>query len=1204
MDIICIPTANAEELRRLPGIGPVRAERIIEARRTHLLTVPELVSLTQVSRYTWEEWLYTGIISLEVPAHLHHEDDKPGSSQPGMRPVNFMAQSHGAPSQPQGTTGSVTSLKKPKASPASSSSSRRHGASPSSIANLTSEQVVKQMALVQEALRETQEQIRHVLAQPSRSRSGSSRSSVASSRLSKALAKLASPKSELKKCEEFIDLTYQRIQRELLNSSEEGATGPTPPPRGPEDPEDVNLAMADLHLPRKAENTGFEDILRQLPGDRIYRPISTQADRTTMDADRTTMDADRTTTDRIPLYGPTVPSERPAVHTTYAKAEVDNVVVNKTNKANNVKNVGSVTYPKVPFHIEHCVDDVPVMHFVDARSTAHVAADLPIACSVDVDNFAVGGVLDWEVSPPNGCSSKDFTVPVKQEQDSAALPPRPSGGGGHLRSSTRLPQVSPCSVGPNPQKNTPTSGMRLVDIKPNVTDGSRRLTDFTRFYKLCYDDASSLKDLQQAVPRSGKEEPSRGASVISTSVLPDRDPSCITSSVLPRTATVTKVSTAAVKNRRKSIQFQDQPVTDGGTVHLGSYQRQRRFLVPASTAPTEVASVAHALSDTTVPGKPSGAPGRAPVKLGPSVAPSNVHLGLRTARVGFTPITRVTQSSVVPPQSSRAVASADPSRPTGPMLNPRATAVNPATSAAPPLVATYPTTPTGRPVSDRPTTVASVNEPSQSNVPVHMSGGGGQSIPNPPPPSVTSHYQYPPPFTPMAPPTGFWPVHSTVMHSVPPRLPSRPFGPTPQVDPLTGYGTDVGGFPFYNLPPPPCYPVATQFGMPMAASAPPVNNQKPTSAGRVSSASESRSRIASDASVRERSSRSRLSPRRDVSRRKHSSQLRDRRDSSSSSQHESPGRRRHKMTPAISSSSSLSESGSVPRARMSRSRNVSQSNVSSNPRRRHSPAPKLPQFRGTVGEWDNFEYQFTNIADLYGWDHEQRLQHLKTCLLDKAVSFVRTLSSRTTRSYKRLIRRLRERFQGSERPEILRKDLYDVKQRVDETIDEFADRVMSVVAIAFRGAETAFRDMMGTETFLRGARDRNAVYETSKTHPTTVQDALASVKSASALMRSVLGKSHSSSRQVTFQDDAVHVFHASNQVTPPSRLSPVRPPRVHVSDASVQCSPLTGSPMPNRSPGQSPRRPLHNRCFHCDQPGHFRSECPLKKSSPKGPGRQ
>ena len=320
------------------------------------------------------------------------------------------------------------------------------------------------------------------------------------------------------------------------------------------------------------------------------------------------------------------------------------------------------------------------------------------------------------------------------------------------------------------------------------------------------------------------------------------------------------------------------------------------------------------------------------------------------------------------------------------------------------------------------------------------------------------------------------------------------------------------------------------------------------------------------------------------------------------------------VSPGSNSSEDSSETTSAPaslRAHRSNPRSQEGSrNGSARGDRMKRPSPKMPQFNGTMGEWDNFMYQFESVCDYYQMDREEKLQQLKSCLSSRAISFVRTLSNRCTSSYRRLCARLRDRFAGTERPEVLRTSFNDLKQRVDESLDEFADRVQTQAYQAYPGQDQAFLDMMATNGFMRGVRDRFPVLEAAKTDPQTVRQALSAIKNHSALVKAILGKSsQSSSRQVSFAEDQQAVRQTLVYRQPPT------PPRAQTDSKATQAGstginerymfPSAPQSQP-RSPPRSPNRksrPMHDRCYNCDQTGHFRAECPHLKDSPKANGR-
>ena len=268
---------------------------------------------------------------------------------------------------------------------------------------------------------------------------------------------------------------------------------------------------------------------------------------------------------------------------------------------------------------------------------------------------------------------------------------------------------------------------------------------------------------------------------------------------------------------------------------------------------------------------------------------------------------------------------------------------------------------------------------------------------------------------------------------------------------------------------------------------------------------------------------------------------------SSESEYSSNGRRNHQRR-----SKSGSSSGRTERARL--------------------PAPKMPRFSGAVGEWDDFLFQFENICDYYRLDKENKLQQLKSCLSGNAVRFVRTLSERCTSSYRRLCSRLRDRFAGTERPEVLRNTIPDLKQRVDESVDEFADRIQTQTNLAFPGYPPEYINWSAKNSFIRGARDRPAVLEAVKTNPQTIRQLINAMKDHTALVKVILGKSsHPVMRQVSFIEDEPMVRQTSIRRQHTTPASP--PPRTQAMETKgTQAGVLSGSDR-DRLPSSYKRSP-------------------------------
>ena len=185
---------------------------------------------------------------------------------------------------------------------------------------------------------------------------------------------------------------------------------------------------------------------------------------------------------------------------------------------------------------------------------------------------------------------------------------------------------------------------------------------------------------------------------------------------------------------------------------------------------------------------------------------------------------------------------------------------------------------------------------------------------------------------------------------------------------------------------------------------------------------------------------------------------------------------------------------------------------------RSSQAPKMQTFGGKPGEWESFIFHFKRVASFNHWSDKEKRDQLLACLRGKAVSFIQSKSKRTCQSYDGLKKTLDDDYGVQELPSTARQQLGSIRQEENESIEEFADRVLVKAMEAFHEVKSRVLPEMATDSSLRSCRDKYAAYAASEKKPENLHQAIQEVRDSITNLR-VFGRVCLSTRQVTFESD-------------------------------------------------------------------------------------
>ncbi|VDI02855.1 Hypothetical predicted protein [Mytilus galloprovincialis] len=284
--------------------------------------------------------------------------------------------------------------------------------------------------------------------------------------------------------------------------------------------------------------------------------------------------------------------------------------------------------------------------------------------------------------------------------------------------------------------------------------------------------------------------------------------------------------------------------------------------------------------------------------------------------------------------------------------------------------------------------------------------------------------------------------------------------------------------------------------------------------------------------------------------------------------------------------------------------------------------PKLAIFDGK-SEWKPYFMQFNHIARKYEWSNEQKLDRLIECLRDKALKFVSTRQETVQKDYDMLVQKLSQRFGNKDLPHTIRRQLQEVRQFVDESIEEFAERIQELATDGYLNTPENVVDTIAVDAFLKGCTDKKAALFAMEKDPNTMDQALQYVKSSIHNQKILLGYRKPEVKRVQFYDDSDEesteclvrqVKTANNSSmqdlqkkyeTMETRMATTEQ---HIWTIKSDIKKIINSISPKttadrqRSPsprGRSPTRDIRDiQCYTCREMGHYSTQCPKKSWSP------